>query len=193
ITVQATGLPANHTIQIGAGREAADFDLLAEAQSSSQGTLTHSLTIPQSAVPGEKWVVTLTPAGSTLQAVSNAFTVTQAPDDEDQNRFTRTNIYLIALEDGGRSGQSIGCGDSVVPVQVQIEPTLAVMTAAMRHLVGLDQRYCGQSGLYNALYDSDLRVDSVTLVNGVATIRLSGTVRVGGVCDVPRIHAQLRQ
>src|SRR5690606_28137946 len=80
-----------------------------------------------------------------------------------------------------------------VPVQVQIEPTLAVMTAAMRHLVGLDQRYYGQSGLYNALYDSDLRVDSVTLVNGVATIRLSGTVRVGGVCDVPRIHAQLRQ
>lgn len=192
VTVRATGLPANRTIQIGAGRVASEYDLLAEAQSSAQGTLVHTIEIPTWSEPGEEWVIALTPVGSPADYVSNRFRVTQAEDDN-QDRFTRTQIYLIALEDDGASGIAVGCGDSAVPVTVEIEPTLAVMTAAMRHLVNLDERYYGQSGLYNALYESDLTVEDVTLYNGHATIRLSGTLSVGGVCDVPRIEAQLRR
>lgn len=102
-------------------------------------------------------------------------------------------IYLIALEDNGRSGTQIGCGDSVVPVQVQIAPTRGVLRAALEQLLALDQPYYGQSGLYDALYPSDLRIDEVSVADGLATIRLSGSLRLGGVCDNPRVQAQLEQ
>ncbi|HZW05233.1 MAG TPA: GerMN domain-containing protein, partial [Anaerolineaceae bacterium] len=49
----------------------------------------------------------------------------------------------------------------------------------------------GESGLYNALYQSDLNVDSLTIVDGAATLRLTGQLMLGGVCDNPRVLAQI--
>jgi LysM repeat protein len=103
------------------------------------------------------------------------------------------NIYLIALEDNGQSGKQIGCNDSVVPVEVEIEPANAPLRAALEELFSIDSRFYGQSGLYNALYDSDLHVENIELVNGQATIQVSGTMRLGGVCDVPRFKAQIQE
>lgn len=106
---------------------------------------------------------------------------------------SRVNLYFIALEDAGRSGKPIGCNDSVVPVEVEIEPTSAPLTAALERLFSIDSQYYGQSGLYNALYQSDLRLDSATVEQGQATIALSGTLRLGGVCDNPRVEAQIEE
>jgi hypothetical protein len=74
-----------------------------------------------------------------------------------------------------------------------VAPTRAPLTAAIRALLALDERTYGQSGLYNALYQSDLQLEGVDLNNGQATIRLTGEVQVGGVCDHPRVEAQLEQ
>ncbi len=193
IQVTAGGLPANAVMEIGAGEVNTEYDIIAQAQTDAQGNLNRSVRIPDLANAGEEWVIAVTPAGSPADYLSNRFTVTEANGGGDQNLFTRTNIYLIALEDEGRSGMQIGCGDSVVPVEVDIEPTLAVLTAAMNNLVNLDQRFYGQSGLYNALAASNLSVDSIDLVDGQASINLTGDVSLGGVCDVPRFEAQLRQ
>jgi LysM repeat protein len=114
------------------------------------------------------------------------------PTGEEPGQFTQVSIYLIALEDAGQSGTEIGCGDSVVPVQVTIPPTNAPLTAALQKLLSIDDQYYGQSGLYNALYQSDLHVDDVQIVNHEAIVHLSGSVTVGGVCDEPRVQAQLR-
>ncbi len=103
------------------------------------------------------------------------------------------NIYLVAVGDNGASGEMIGCGDSLVPVQVSIEPTLGVLRAALTELFKLEgQADYGQSGLYNALYLSHLEIDDLAVVNGKATMKLSGQVVTGGECDIPRIEAQLR-
>lgn len=107
--------------------------------------------------------------------------------------FTRTYIHLIALEDAGASGPAIGCGDSVIPVVVDIEPTVAPMTAAFNRLLSLKDEYYGESGLYNALYRSNLTLNGINIVNGVATVSLSGQLMLGGVCDAPRVQAQLEQ
>jgi LysM repeat protein len=115
------------------------------------------------------------------------------PTGEEPGQFTQVNIHLIALEDAGQSGPEIGCGDSVVPVQVTIAPTNAPLTAALQALLAIDDQYYGQSGLYNALYQSDLYVDDVQIVNHEAIVHLSGSVTVGGVCDEPRVQAQLRE
>lgn len=103
-------------------------------------------------------------------------------------------IYLIALEDNGKSGPLVGCSDSAVPVQVELIPhTLGVLRASMQKLLAVKDRFYGQSGLYDALWQSDLIVQDVTLTGGAAVIHLTGTLRLGGECDNPRVAAQLLQ
>lgn len=105
----------------------------------------------------------------------------------------RVNIYLIALEDSGRSGPAIGCGDSVVPVEIIIPRTRGILRAALNNLLAIDEAYYGQSGLYNALHQSDLTLADVTIVDREARIFLEGTLFLSGVCDNPRVEAQLEQ
>jgi len=96
------------------------------------------------------------------------------------------NIYLIST-----GGGAVGCGDEVVPVLRRIAPTPAPLRAALTELFALKSQTFGESGLYNALYQSDIRVERVAIVNGRAEVALSGTLRLGGVCDEPRVVAQI--
>jgi hypothetical protein len=123
----------------------------------------------------------------TVQAPGGTLAATEAPS---QNMV---QIYLIAVGDNGQTGTLIGCGDSAVPVQVEIQPTQAVLKAALVALLSIKDQYYGQSGLYNALYQSDLQVESVSINNGKASVYLAGTLLMGGECDIPRVKAQLEQ
>ena len=105
----------------------------------------------------------------------------------------RVKIYLVAIGDNGVSGKLIGCGDSLVPIEVPITPTLGVLRAALNELFKLEgQQYYGQSGLYNALFQSDLAIEDVAVIGGEARIFLTGTLTLGGVCDNPRVEEQLK-
>lgn len=95
-------------------------------------------------------------------------------------------LYFVALNDNGDSGKAIGCGDSLVPVAttgVTLEETLKAFFALK------DQNY-GQSGLYNALYNSALKVDQIT-AGPAPSVALSGVVSLGGTCDTPRFQEQI--
>jgi hypothetical protein len=105
----------------------------------------------------------------------------------------RVQIFMVALEDGGKSGKKIGCNDSVVAVERAIPATQGVLTAALRELFSIREQNYGQSGLYNALYQSDLKVESAAVIAGKATIYLTGTVKLGGACDNPRFEAQIKE
>ena len=110
------------------------------------------------------------------------------------SKLTRSvHIYFVAIGDGGKSGRKIGCGDSLVAVVRPITPTAAPLGAALRLLLNDHRRIYGRSGLYNALYRSRLYVQRVSVVRGSATIHLTGRMALGGVCDDPRVGAQLRQ
>ncbi|MGB8980724.1 MAG: GerMN domain-containing protein [Anaerolineales bacterium] len=102
-------------------------------------------------------------------------------------------IFLIALEDNGQSGEFVGCGDSAVPVTVTIPHTQGVLRAALEKLLSARQQFYGESGLYNALYQSDLQVAGVTIEQGKAIIHLTGSIMLGGTCDAPRLQAQIEQ
>ena len=78
-----------------------------------------------------------------------------------------------------------------MPVTQEIAPTQGVLRAALEALLGLQQQYYGQTGLYNALYQSKLTIADLRIENGKATIRLTGQLLLGGVCDNPRVEAQL--
>lgn len=149
--------------------------------------LTRNTTAPQT---NTSRVPSGTQSVSTVQASpTSILTLTPVATGEAQ----QVKIYLVALEDNGQTGTKIGCGDSLVAVTREIAPTKSVLQAALRELLSLKDRNYGQSGLYNALYQSNLKVDSAEITNGVATVRLTGQVQLGGVCDNPRFDQQLRQ
>ncbi|MEK9163392.1 MAG: GerMN domain-containing protein [Chloroflexota bacterium] len=102
-------------------------------------------------------------------------------------------IFLIAQDDNGKSGKKIGCNDSVVGVNVAIQPTVGVLRAAYESLLAQKSQFYGQSGLYNALYQSKLEVEGVNLKDDKAIVTLKGTLTLGGVCDNPRVEAQLTE
>jgi len=107
--------------------------------------------------------------------------------------LSSVKLYLVALDDNGVSGPLVGCGDSLVAVDVPITPTLGVLRAAYTQLLAIKTPYYGESGLYNALHQSTLSLESIDLADGKAVIRLSGQFMLNGVCDIPRVQAQLEQ
>ncbi|PKO15274.1 MAG: hypothetical protein CVU39_11765 [Chloroflexi bacterium HGW-Chloroflexi-10] len=120
------------------------------------------------------------------------YTATPAIPPTQSTGGQTVKIFLIAVDDNGASGTQIGCGDSLVAVDVVVSPTVAVLRAALTELLSIKDQYYGQSGLYTALYQSDLTIDSLVLVNGQATIHLKGDLIMGGTCDNPRIEEQLK-
>lgn len=136
---------------------------------------------------------TISPLPS-LSPLSTFTPIILLPTSTPSQGSTSIKIFLIALEDNGATGKKIGCNDSVVPVIMNIEPTLAVLKASLTELLKLQgERNYGTSGFYNSLYQSHLSIDSLNIVNREAIIKLKGTLTLGGVCDDPRAKAQLEE
>jgi len=150
-------------------------------------------TVEPSVVPSNTPVVlpTFTPTAQP-RASNTRPSATTAPVTTGGN-ITRVKIFLIAVNDNGKTGTAVGCGDSVVGVEREIAPTNAPLTAALNQLFSLHDQFYGQSGLYNALYRAHLQLSSAAIVAGRATIKLTGQLTLGGECDDPRAQAQLTQ
>lgn len=155
-----------------------------------------SLPVVTATLPPQPTPTSPPPAPTTIPPtdtqVPTAVPATQAPAGTAPAKTT-LQIYLVAIGDGGKSGQKIGCGDSLVPVKVEVPYTLGVLRTALNKLLSIKDQYYGQSGLYDALYQSDLQVNNVVIQNGKALVYLTGTMTLGGECDNPRVEAQLTQ
>lgn len=106
-------------------------------------------------------------------------------------KTTQVKIYLIALNDNGKTGKDIGTGDSLVAVDRTISNPQTPLTAAFDELLAMKETYYGNTGLYNALYRSNLKLDKATITNGKAVVYLTGSLSLGGVMDNPRVENQL--
>jgi hypothetical protein len=121
---------------------------------------------------------------------ANLLEILKRDRDSSQNNQS-IMIYLVAVGDDGKTGKKIGCGDSLVAVTRTIKKTAAPLTAAIRELLQTPQHPDGSPNLENFWKGRNLKVRSVSIVNRTATIRLSGSVSVAGVCDEPRIESQI--
>jgi len=159
-------------------------------------TMTPTPTVTATSLPASTMTPTkIEPTGASITVTPTPAQSTDSPGTDaapTSAGIDRVNMYLIGLEDNGASGDVIGCQDSVIPVERQIAPTRAPLRAALEELLTIRDQYLGQSGLYNALYQSRLTVQDVTIdASGKATIYLEGSLLSGGTCDDPRIIAQL--
>jgi len=136
-----------------------------------------------------------TPVASapTVNAATPSANVTPAPAPSLAAGTISIKIFLVALNDNGKSGKKIGCNDSVVGVERQIPATQGVLSAALNELFSLREKNFGASGLYNSLYQSTLKLDGAAVINGRASIAISGKLVRGGVCDDPRVKEQIEE
>lgn len=100
-------------------------------------------------------------------------------------------LYYVATNDNGVAGEKIGCDDSLVQTKGEKVQGDDEVVATMQALLENHDQKIGESGLYNALYQSELTFNSWEKTGKNVTVRLSGEVRSGGTCDDPRIIAQL--
>ncbi|RAN78603.1 hypothetical protein B5P43_16930 [Bacillus sp. SRB_336] len=100
-------------------------------------------------------------------------------------------LYYIALGDAGTAGTAVGCGDSAVAVTSAAISFTDAVEGALRTLLADHSQFLGQSGLNNALWQSRLEVQSVARGPGSITAHLTGTLKTGGECDIPRVQQQL--
>lgn len=133
----------------------------------------------------------LTPSQAVTESPSVSPTEGESPTGTNSTQMV--NIYFIAIEDDGKTGKKIGCNDSVVPVKREIGKTQTPLQDALKELLSYKSQYFGESGFYNALYHSDLKFDSATITNGEAEIKMSGALKLSGVCDSPRVKAQIEE
>ncbi len=150
-------------------------------------------TVEPTLAPSDTPVLIPTLAPTIQPSVNNARPSATTAPVTTGGGITRVKIFLIAVNDNGKTGTAVGCGDSVVGVEREIAPTSAPLTAALNQLFSLHDQFYGQSGLYNSLYRAQLQLSSVAIVNGRATIKLNGQLLLGGECDDPRAEAQLTQ
>ncbi|WP_254678751.1 hypothetical protein [Arthrobacter sp. 24S4-2] len=99
-----------------------------------------------------------------------------------------TPVYFVSLDDGGTTGVRFGCNDSLVAVFHSPGAAEEPLRSSFDILLGGGDP---PDGLYNALENSDVEYVSAYFDGTTVVVNLTGTLRPGGVCDLPRLEAQL--
>lgn len=110
---------------------------------------------------------------------------------ETATKTQEVKVYLVAVGDAGKAGKKIGCDDSLVAVTRTVKANSTPLKAALDELVSMPRENEGQLGNY--VFGPNLKVKSVSISKGTATIRFSGEISVAGVCDEPRITEQIME
>lgn len=84
-----------------------------------------------------------------------------------------------------------GCNDSLVALRAGTPWTGEPLAGALSRLLGPTDAVASAAGLYNALAASKLGYVSGYWDGTTVVVNLSGQLNPGGVCDNPRIEAQL--
>jgi hypothetical protein len=136
---------------------------------------------------------TATPAVTTTPAVSGTIPPpASTPASETGPTTQDVKIYLVAVGDNGKKGKKIGCEDSLVAITRTVKSAGEPLKAAIEELLAIPHEYSKELGNY--WWGKNLKVKSLAIADGVATINISGEGPfVAGVCDEPRITEQIEE
>lgn len=102
-------------------------------------------------------------------------------------------FYMIAVGDKGKQGSKVACDDSLVAVSRETVSDTHI-TDVYQDIVDMHDQNYNDTGLTNALYQSDLQYESAIIdATGVARIDLNGTLTYADKCQAQRIKAQLEK
>jgi hypothetical protein len=96
----------------------------------------------------------------------------EAPQDAKATATIRkARIFLIAVEDHGAAGPAVGCGDSAVPVDLELPAPKPALWGSLEALLAAGKGYDNR-GLYNALANSPLHLQKIERAGPTARIYL---------------------
>lgn len=142
---------------------------------------------------------TVTPAPSASAAVTPGATASPSasvgvsPTPPDGSTTRPVKIFLVLVGDRVPPGApTFGCGDAVQAVDRDVAAAGPALEAAVRALLAERTGSDPTAGPYSVFNASALTLESATVAGGTATIRLRGELRLGGVCDSPRVEESAR-
>lgn len=107
------------------------------------------------------------------------------------NQTTEVRVFLVVVGDAGKTGKKIGCDDSLRPTTRKVKSTAAPLRAALDELLATPSTVNDE--MQNFVFGPNLKVKSVSINKGTATIRFSGRIAIAGICDQPRITEQIEE
>lgn len=181
----ALGAAAALTLAACSGDADEDFELLPPSDTTAASTT--EATESDAADPsGASSSPTTSPSSSAERSGEQSGEESGEPDD----RSVERSLTFISLGDEGARGEEIGCGDSAVTVPYTTT-TITPLAEVMEAQIAVHDREYEDTDLYNVLSMSDLSLASATIDDRHATVELTGEFLIGGVCDIPRVYAQL--
>jgi hypothetical protein len=136
------------------------------------------------------------PASTSASPTATATATTTAPSSSPAAAPGEATVYWVSLAGSGHEGVEFpGCGDLLVESTVKAKGSGEVgsterVEAGIEALLA-NREYEHSDGLVNALYQSELRLEDVSLTGDTVTVELTGQPMSSGSCDDPRIIAQL--
>jgi hypothetical protein len=116
------------------------------------------------------------------------------PETPTPTPVTRIRVFFIAGGDNGKSGKLVGCKDSAIPIEWDIDPNKQPLVQALEQLFSFDQMFVGNPRLYHPIYALGLKLESAEIdAEGVAHVKLNGSGSIGGSCDQLRAQAQIEE
>lgn len=100
-------------------------------------------------------------------------------------------VILIAEIPKSGNAKDIGCGNTTKPMTGKSTFEGDSVEDALKVLFALKNAGYERGKLYNALYQSKLKVQSIDTKDDVVTVKLTGNIKLSGECDIPRVRAQL--
>lgn len=122
--------------------------------------------------------------------------------------FTKAQLFYIDLEkfkSNTTDPAAIGCGDGFVAYEIPVgelygSTKIDALTYVVAQLFDTaqfktlqEQNASKKVQAYNALEQSSLTIKSIKELPDRYEVKLTGTYKVSGVCDGPRIQSQLQQ
>lgn len=185
ISVVGYNFPSRVQVQIGIGPSTSEPEVILTSWTEINGTVAAEILIPEETSIGANLVINISSVTEPIiEATSPVFVVVE----EGAPSVTSVALYFV---DKGKG--TIGCGDAIVPVQWTIPSTQAPLVSAIRELISLRTQTIPNTTYTNALYRSNLTIQSISVLAGRATIRLAGDLVVHESCDYPRMRYQLEQ
>jgi heme A synthase len=135
-------------------------------------------------------------AACNIQAPSTGSgTVVDSGAVVEETPITMINIYQVQLEGttGTATGTTapLGCNDLLVELPVEVDMTeVNKYPKTWDAIVDYDFE---DMGLVNPWKTQDaVEFDSYEIVGNTLTVNLSGSIKIGGVCDVPRLNETVK-
>lgn len=122
--------------------------------------------------------------------------------------LSKASLYYIDLEKFGSNTtdpQSVGCGDVAVAYEIPVgdlfattkaDATTYVLAQLFDNMVFESLKTSNPSNAkkpYNVLAGSKISIKTIKDIPGQYEVRLVGAPKIGGVCDGPRVVAQIQK